>query len=182
MLSPYLLIGEVLKPQGLNGQVKIKPLTDDPKRFLSLDHVYFLENGEYKRVDADLPAARGEFAFLRIGDARDRDGAEMQRGKQIYIDRDNAAELNDDANFIEDLIGCAVVGLDGVKIGALKDILQPGANDVYVISTDRGEMLLPALKMVVPSVDAEQRTITVDQEKLPAFAVWQDENDGEKDA
>lgn len=181
MLSPYLLIGEVLKPQGLNGQVKIKPLTDDPKRFLSLDHVYFAENGGYVRVDADLPAVRGEFAYLRLGDSRSRESAEAQRGRRLYIDRGSAAALGDDANFIEDLIGCAVVGLDGVGIGVLKDVLQPGANDVYVIDTERGEMLLPALKAAVPAVDAERRIVTVDQTKLPAFAVWQDDNDGDKD-
>ncbi len=181
MLSPYLMIGEVLKPQGLNGQVKIRPLTDDPKRFLSLDHVYFLENGAYVRADADLPAVRGEFAFLRIGDSRSRESAEAQRGKTIYIDRAGAAALGSDADYIADLIGCAVIGTDGGKIGVLKDVLQPGANDVYVIDTERGEMLLPALKIVVPTVDAERRIITVDSDRLPAFAVWQDEDDGEKD-
>lgn len=180
MLSPYLLIGEVLKPQGLKGQVKIRPLTDNPRRFMALDHVYFLEESTYVRVKADMPAVRGEFAFLRMGDARSRESAELQRGKMIYIDRDSAAPLDDDANFIEDLIGCHVKTLDGREMGTLTDILQPGANDVYVIETDRGEMLLPALKIVVPSVDAQARVILVDQEKLPAFAVWQDDKDGER--
>ena len=175
MLSPYLLIGEILKPQGLNGQVKLRPLTDDPRRFSALDHAYFCEHGEYRRVTADAPAVRGEFAFLRLDGASSREDAEKQRGQKIYIDRDSAAVLNADANFIEDLIGCAVVGTDGSAIGKLTDIMQPGANDVYVIQTPRGELLLPALKAVVPSVDAEARVILVDADRLPAFAVWQDE-------
>jgi len=72
------------------------------------------------------------------------------------------------------MIGCRLVGHKGREIGRLKDILQPGAQDVYVVTTLEGEMLIPALRHVILSVDTEEKLITVDEDRLSEVAVLAD--------
>lgn len=171
MLSAYLLVGEVLRPQGIKGQVKIKPYTDDPERFEALDHVFIEQEGEYLSVPLEDVQVRPDGVYARLQGAPDRNAAEVQRGWQLYVDRAHARELDENETFICDLIGCAVVDLEGQSIGKITDVLQPGGNDVYVIRTPMGEMLLPALRHVVPEVDVEKGIVRVDASRLPEVAV-----------
>ena len=171
MLSEYLLIGQVLRPQGIKGQVKVRPDTDDPERFLDLETVYLKKGDAYEPVTVDEISVRDDGVYLRLAGAQSRDEAEKQRNLLLYVDRAHAVELGEDETFICDLIGCRVVDLQGNEIGAVKDVLQPGGNDVYVIKTPKGEMLLPALKHVIPTVDVKNGLMTVDEKRLPEVAV-----------
>ena len=81
-----------------------------------------------------------------VGDAN---AVEALRGEKLYVDREHAVELPEDADFIVDLIGCRVTDDEGNDYGKITDVMQPGGNDVYVISGKRGEVLVPALKSVV---------------------------------
>lgn len=177
MLSKLLLIGAVVKPQGIHGQVKIKPLTDDPRRFLALREVLMAKTEAEEPVPIDMEdvSVRDGFVYARLAACVSRNGAETQRGWLLYVRREDAVALDEDQNFIADLIGCLVTDLQGHELGKLKEVLQPGANDVYVIALKRGgTMLLPALKRAVPSVDAERGVITVDENVLDEVAVIED--------
>ncbi len=171
MLSEYLLIGQVLRPQGIKGQVKVRPDTDDPERFLDLETVYLKKGEAYEPVSVDEVSVREDGVYLRLANAQSRDEAEKQRNLLLYVDRAHAVELGEDETFICDLIGCRVIDLQGNELGTVKDVLQPGGNDVYVIKTPKGEMLLPALKHVIPAVDVKGGTMTVDEKRLPEVAV-----------
>ena len=176
MLSEYLLIGQVLRPQGIKGQVKVRPDTDDPERFLDLKTVFIKKGEAYASVPVDEISVREDGVYLRLANAQSRDEAEKQRNWMLYVDRAHAVELAENETFICDLIGCRVVDLQGNELGKLTDVLQPGGNDVYVIKTPKGEMLLPALRHVIPAVDVEQGIVTVDEKRLPEVAVcsWED--------
>lgn len=171
MLSEYLLIGEVLRPQGIKGQVKVRPYTDDPERFLDLKQV-FVKNGDAYAAQpiADV-SVREDGVYLRLSSAQDRDAAEKQRGTALYVDRAHARQLEENETFICDLIGCKVTDMQGNELGKVTDVLQPGGNDVYVIRTPKGEMLLPALKHVIPTVDPTNGIIIVDEKRLHEVAV-----------
>lgn len=171
MLSEYLLIGQVLRPQGIKGQVKVRPDTDDPERFLDLDTVYLDKGGAYEAVSVDEISVREDGVYLRLANAQTRDEAEKQRNWLLYVDRAHAVALNEDETFICDLIGCRAVDTQGRGLGRVTDVLQPGGNDVYVIKTPRGNMLLPALKFVIPTVDVKKGEIVVDEKRLPEVAV-----------
>ena len=171
MLSEYLLIGQVLRPQGIKGLVKVRPDTDDPGRFEDLDAVYIKNGNEYVSVSVDEVSVRDDGVYLRLNGAQTRDEAEKQRNWMLYVDRAHARELAEDETFICDLIGCRVLDTKGNELGKLTDVLQPGGNDVYVFKTPKGEMLLPALKHVIPSVDAEEGIVIVDEKRLPEVAV-----------
>ncbi len=177
MLSKYLLIGTVLKPQGIHGQVKIKPLTDSAQRFLALKEVLVSKNEGAEKVPERIEgiSVREDFVYAHLAASSSRNEAEAQRGWMLYVRREDAVELDEDQNFIADLIGCRVLDSKGNELGKLKEVLQPGANDVYVIALHQGgTMLLPALKRVIPSVDAEQGIITVDETILDEVAVIED--------
>ena len=176
MLSEFLLIGQVLRPQGIKGQVKVRPDTDDPERFLDLETVYLKKGDAYEPVSVDEVSVREDGVYLRLNGVHDRDAAEKQRNLMLYVDRAHAVELGEDETFICDLIGCKVIDLQGNELGTVKDVLQPGGNDVYVIKTTKGAMLLPALKHVIPTVDVKNGTMTVDEKRLPEVAVcdWED--------
>ena len=176
MLSEYLLIGQVLRPQGIKGQVKVRPDTDDPGRFAELETVYLKQGDKYAPVTVDEASVREDGVYLRLNGAQTRDDAEKQRNWLLYVDRAHARQLSEDETFICDLIGCRVVDLAGNELGKVTDVLQPGGNDVYVVKTPKGEMLLPALKHVIPTVDVAQGVVTVDEKRLPEVAVCDWEN------
>ena len=171
MLAEYLLIGEVLRPQGIKGQVKVRPDTDDPWRFEDLEWVYVKKGDSYEKAEIADVSVRDDGVYLRLNGVQDRDAAEKQRGWMLYVDRAHARELAENETFICDLIGCKAVDLSGNEIGVVKDVLQPGGNDVYVIKTPKGEMLLPALKHVVPEIDVEKGLMIIDEKRLPEVAV-----------
>lgn len=171
MLSEYLLIGEVLRPQGVKGQVKVRPDTDDPERFLDLNQVFLKQSDGYTAAPVADVSVRDDGVYLRLQNAQTRDEAEKQRGWMLYIDREHARPLAENETFICDLIGCKAVDTQGREIGVVQDVLQPGGNDVYVIKTPKGEMLLPALKHVVPVIDVKNGIMTVDEARLPEVAV-----------
>lgn len=171
MLSEYLLIGEVLKPQGIKGLVKVRPDTDDPERFLDLEYVFVKKGDTYEKAKVDDVSIREDAVFLRLNNVQDRDMAEKQRGTMLYIDRENAVELTENETFICDLIGCEVKDRQGNVLGKIKDVLQPGGNDVYVVKCKQGEMLLPALLHIVTDVQTENGFVTVDESRLHEVAV-----------
>ena len=172
MLQPYLAIGQVVKPQGVRGEVKVKPLTDDPRRFLDLTQVLMRDGEAYQPRAIGCTRVHDGFAYLQFEGAQDREAAEALRGMLLFVDRANAVPLDEDTNYIVDLVGCEVFDTQQKPIGTLAEVLQPGANDVYVIHTPKGELMIPALKRVVPVVDVAARRIVIDEGVLPEVAVY----------
>lgn len=171
----YLSIGQVLRPQGLKGIVKVRPDTNDPGRFLALDAVYLQnDNQELQKVAVSEVSRRGEFIALRLGDDQSVEAAEKRRDALLYVLRKDAVELKQNENFISDLVACEVIDTKGEVLGTLKEVLQPGANDVYVVGTEKGDLLIPALLKVVLSVDVANKRIIVDEGVLPEVSVLAD--------
>ena len=167
MLEEYLAVGEILRPQGVRGELKIKPLTDNPDRFFDLRHVRL---GDEERALHCLRVNDG-FVYARLEGVYSREAAEALRGKLLYVHRDEAVPLPEDTEFICDLIGCQATDTEGVEHGVLADVLQPGGCDVYVFKGPRGELLVPALKKVVLTVDVREKRIVLDAQGLRETAV-----------
>lgn len=171
MLAEHLIIGQVAKAQGLSGEVKVRPLTDDPARFVDLEEALVERDGALVKVSLEYVRENQGFVYLRIDGAVTRDQAEAQRGLLLYVHRANAVKLPDDHHFIVDLIGCRVEDTSGQVLGTLTDVLQPGANDVYVVKRDDGNLLVPVLNKVVRSVDIINRLIVLDAQVLPEVSI-----------
>lgn len=175
MLSEYLMIGEITKPQGVRGEVKVRPCTCDPERFEGLETVYIEKDGGYAPLGISVNRLGAEAVFMNVEGVTDRDKAEKLRGTMLYIDRAHAVELDEDTNFITDLYGLRGVVDDGRDLGRLADVLQPGGNDVYVFRGPLGEVLVPALKSVVLGVDLQAGEMLLDGKRLDEVAVFDED-------
>lgn len=171
-MNEYLLIGEVLKPQGVRGDVKVRPITCDIFRFEDLEEVYFLKNDAYEKIGVSLVRMDEDAVFLHFDGIDDRNAAETIRGFFLYVDREHAVELDEDENFIVDLIGLKGIDDEGNEYGKLVDVMQPGGNDVYVFRDRRREVLVPALKTAILKVDLIERTMLMSAKRLREVAVF----------
>jgi 16S rRNA processing protein RimM len=173
MLDDYLIIGEILKPQGIRGEVKLRPLTDDPGRFEGLKRVFFKSSQGFEQVDIRVTRIHEDSVYLFIQGVGDREAAEALRGTLLYIDRGHAVKQDEDAEFICDLIGCKAVDTCGNTVGILREVLQPGGNDVYRFETPKGFLMLPALNRVILEVDVSRKHMLLDAERVMEMGVWE---------
>ena len=161
MREEFLRVGVITTTHGLKGEVKVFPTTDDPARFLDLERV-FLDTGKEKK-ELRVSAVRffKNLVIVKF-DGLDRiEDVERWRGKGLYVAREDAVELEEGEYFIADLIGTEVYTKDG-KLGELKDVLQTGANDVYIVDSPQyGEVLIPAIRECILSVDTENNRMDV---------------------
>ena len=155
-MKKFLTIGEITKPHGVKGEVKVFPLTDDINRFKKLKRV-FIEGKEVKVLYVTVGSDR---AIMRLEGCESMDDAEKLRKKTLEVPREEAVKLEEDAYFIEDLKDCVVFDLDGVELGPVAEVIQTGANDVYWIKKPK-ELLIPAIKDVVTKVDVEAGQVII---------------------
>jgi 16S rRNA processing protein RimM len=158
MSRQLLAVGRVVRPHGVRGELLVESLTDFPEHLAEVDIVYVGDEAE----PHPLAAARlhRDQLLLRLADCTDRDSAEQYRGQLVQIEARAAAPLPPGTYYHHQLIGCRVVSDDGDDLGELVDILETGANDVYVVATPDGELLLPAIQTVILDIDLAERRIT----------------------
>lgn len=174
-MQDYLLIGEITKPQGVRGELKLRPVTCDPGRFEGLETAYVKDGEGYRAVSISVRRAGDDAVFLRMEGIETRDDAEKLRGTALYIDRAHAVELDEDSTFLCDLVGLKGVCDDGTEIGKLTEVMQPGGNDVYVFKGTKGEVLVPALKSVVVKVDLAAGVMLLDAARMAEVAVYDED-------
>lgn len=165
MQNEMIRIGLVSNCHGINGEMKITPLTDDINRFKKLKKFYWEKsNGSYQELNCVAARTHQDYVLLRAEEITDRNQAEKIKGHYICVHQDDAIKLPEGRYFIFQLEGLTVIE-DGKIIGTLSEVLQPGANDVYVVKTPESEEIyLPAIKSVVLDVDLEKGEMQV---KIP---------------
>ena len=171
-MKDYLMIGTVLKPQGVRGECKIKPYAADLERFVSWKELFLEDSGVFSPVSCAVSRVHDGFVYAVLGSCKSADDAEKFRGRELYIDRAHASPPESGAFFIADLIGCEASDESGKPVGILTDVLQHGPVDTWVFRTAEGTMMAPALLAVFPTVDPENRRISVVSEKLREVAVF----------
>lgn len=161
-MEEYLQVGVITATHGLKGEVKVYPTTDDPERFEDLETVYLDTGKERKPLTIQHVHYFKQFVLLKFKGYDDISMVEGWRQRPLLVDRAHAVELGEDENFIADMIGLKVVSDTGEELGELTDVLATGANDVYVVKKpDGGELLLPAIKECILSVDLDAGVCTV---------------------
>ena len=170
-MNEYLLIGEVLRPQGVRGEAKIRPYAANPEDFRRWTTLFLQSGTDYAPIACACSRVHDGFVYATLGDCANPDDVEKLRGRRLFIDRAHANALEEDEVYICDLIGCDAVDETGAVVGTLTDVLQHGPVDVYVFRTPRGTMMAPALKAVFPRVDVAARRMDVCAERLQEVAV-----------
>lgn len=158
----YLSIGQIINTHGLRGAVKVYPLTDDISRFEKLKEVYVKENDGLVKYKVESIKFLSSTVSVKLKGVDSEEAANKLRGSYIKVDRKSAVKLPKDTYFICDLIDLEVYDEKGMLLGTVKDVLQTGSNDVYVIQSSGKDILIPALKDIVKKIDLTNKKILVE--------------------
>ena len=157
-----VLIGEVLRPQGVKGELKIYPSTTDLKRFLKLEKIILRHEKIAQHFKLIKARIQMDLVYLTIEGIDSLEQAAKYRGWEVRINRSEVPPLKEGWYYFE-LEGMQVYEGD-LLLGTLSQVLETGANDVYLVKGTKGEICVPALKSVVLNVDVAGRRMDV---KLP---------------
>ena len=151
-MEDLLKVGVITTTHGVRGEVKVFPTTD-PERFLDLEYVILDAGREMKKLEIRNVKFFKNLVILKFDGIDNINDIEMYKGRDLWVPREEAQELDEDEYYIGDLIGMEVV---------LEDNTHFGANDVYVVELpDHQEVLLPAIKECILDVDLEENVMTV---------------------
>ena len=161
-MEKQLQVGVISSTHGVRGEVKVFPTTDDVTRFRQLKKVYLDTGREMLPLEIQNVKFFKQFAILKFKGIDNINDIEKYRGKSLMIDREDAVDLDEDEYFIADMIGMKVYTEDGSEFGTLKDVMETGANDVYIIdSPEHGEVLIPAIRECILDVDMDEERMTI---------------------
>lgn len=168
-MEEMLNIGAIVKPQGIKGQLKVMPYTDDINRYKQLKEV-IIEDKTYRVTGVVIGAPA---VFLSLFGVNDRNLAETFRGKDLYIQRKDAVAPEEDRYFIVDVIGCKVLLENGQEVGEIIEVTQ-AKTDIITVKTKGKTMRFPFLKDLVVSVDVENKKFIVKEKRLKEISVYED--------
>ena len=158
MKKEYLEAGKIVTTHGIRGEVKIMPYTDTPELLCEFDRLFM--GKDKAEIYIDRARVAKNMVIAKIEGIDTVEAAEKYRNKVLFMHRDDL-ELDEDTYFIQDLIDMEVKDVDsGFVYGKITDVLQNGANDVYVIKGDR-EYLVPAIPDVVISTDIDSNIMLI---------------------
>ena len=157
-----LMVGVVTSTHGLKGEVNIFPTTDDVGRYDYLERVLLGDFDDAEELEIENVKYFKGRPILKFRGIDRIEGAERLRGCELYVRREDAIPLEEGEYYVGDLVGCTVFDEDGNEVGVLRDILQTGANGVYVISAPgRNDIMIPAVEEFVLAKDVMNKRITV---------------------
>ncbi|MDD3369545.1 MAG: ribosome maturation factor RimM [Lachnospiraceae bacterium] len=158
----YFRIGNIASTHGIKGEVKVFPTTDDSGRFKKWKKIYMLQGTEYIPMEIESVKYFKQFVILKFKGIDSINDVEKFRGRELYIDRNNAEPCKKNEYYIADLIGLQVFDEGDQFVGELTDVLQTGANDVYVVKmAGEKEVLLPAIKQCILDISMEERKMKI---------------------
>lgn len=155
--SSFIVVGRVVAPWGVKGEMKVEVMTDFPDRFSPMEEVYIdghpvsIERGRWHKGRV----------ILKLASVDSIDAAEKLRGRFLEIPQSRLRPLPEDHYYQFQLMGLEVWTTEGERLGQIADILPSASNDVYVIRGDQGELLIPAIEDVVKSVELEKGRVIV---------------------
>lgn len=161
-MDDLLKVGVITTTHGIRGEVKVFPTTDDAKRFLDLKEIILDTGKEKKTLHIERVKFFKNLVILKFKEFDNINDVEMYRQKGLFVTRENAVPLEENEYFIADLIGLSAVSDEGEDLGELADVLQTGANDIYVVKkAGAADILVPAIKDCIKNIDLEAGRIEI---------------------
>ena len=156
MEKQYLECGKIINTHGIAGAVKLESWCDSPEVLASLETVYFKKGEVYKPVEVLRASVFKRFVLMTLEGITDIDAAAALKETVVYADRDELP-IEEGQHFIADLVGLPVIDADsGKEYGILDDVINTGASDIYVIKSEDGEKMMPAVDEFVKEIDLER--------------------------
>lgn len=161
-MEDLLRVGVIANTHGIRGEVKVFPTTDEKERFKDLKKVILDTGKEQKVLEIQSVRFFKNLVILKFKGIDNINDIEMYKGKDLLVTREDAVPLEEGEYFMADLLDLDVYSDEDEKIGVLYDVMQTGANDVYVVKTEEGkEILLPAIDECILDIDLEESRMTV---------------------
>ena len=147
----WIAVGRIVGAFGVRGQLKVVPTGNSPQRFRQLERLYVGET--HDPYEIEQCQVRRTDALLKLKGIDTREAAVAQRYVYVYVPESEAVELPSGEYFVHQIVGLQVHTTAGEHLGSVEEVLSTGANDVYVVPGPRGEVLIPALKTVIRTID-----------------------------
>lgn len=161
-MLPNLEIGQIVNTFGIKGMVKVKPFTDDIRRFDELKTVYVEKNSNQTEYEIEEVKYHKGMVLIKFKGIDKVEQAEMLRNSYLTVSRDSVEKIEEGRYYIVDLLGLEVYTDEQILLGTLEDIFNTGSNDIYVVKDKQGkQILLPAIQDVVKQIDIENKKIIV---------------------
>lgn len=160
-MEQFFQVGVISSTHGIRGEVKVFPTTDDAGRFQELKHV-ILNTGK-DQIPLEIQSVKffKKFVIIKFKGVDNINDIEKYKGAGLFVSREDAVDLEKDEYYIADLLGMDVLTDDG-EHGILKDVIETGANEVYVVEFENlGEVLLPAIHDCILDVDVQAGNMKV---------------------
>jgi 16S rRNA processing protein RimM len=160
----YLVVGRVLRPHGVRGELRVEIITGFPERLGQHDHFYLAHPDspeEVQRYPAEEMRLHKDSLLLKLAGCDDRDAAELLRDMLVQVPLEEAVPLDEGEYYHFQIVGVQVETESGEQLGQVVEVLETGANDVYLVRGPRGEVLLPAIEDVVRELDLEAKRMVV---------------------
>ena len=149
----YIECGKIINTHGCHGGVKLESWCDSPEVLASFERVFIKKAGAYVELKVKKSAIFKQFVLFDLAGVSDMDAALALKGTVVYADRDDF-ELEEGDYFIADIIGCDVIDADnGTVYGKLSEVVNRGASDIYVVKTEKGEAMIPAVDEFIDRVE-----------------------------
>lgn len=160
--NPELIsVGQIINTQGHRGEVRVWPLTDNPKRFQANDVFVAELNQKTFNLTVDSVRNQKNFLVIKFREIEDMNAAEKMKNALLKIPKDQLIDLPEDTFFIFEIIGMDVYTDEGFYLGKVKDVTQTGSNDLYTVKGESKEYLIPAVKNIVREISREEKKITI---------------------
>ena len=168
-MQDLILIGKILKAQGIKGELKVKPITSKIERFKTLKYAIIdnnMFNIAHVRIGVD------NFVYIIFSEISDRNNAELLKNKEIYINREDRLELSEDEYFIDDLMNSSVIDENNNEIGFVVNVENYGATDIITVNQGMGmSFSFPLIKEVIINFNSDKKLLTLNSTKLAEIKV-----------
>lgn len=167
VMTRWFQVGKIIKPHGLKGEVCVLSDTDFPDERYAKGNTLYMEPADADGGDRIPLVVAGrrrhqQFELLSFEGYHHINDVEPLRGAVLKVPEDQLSELPEDEYYYHEIIGCRVVTDEGTPLGKVKEILAPGANDVWVVETASGkDILIPYIREVVTEVDVDRQRIEI---------------------
>ncbi len=156
------LVGKVLKPRGLKGELKVSIITSFPEHFKELQTLFIQNGQQWESFQVEQVRFSDKFVYLRFNGIQTVEQAALLRNKELYIEAEQLQDLKEDEYYIHDLIGLNVFNEQDQLLGKITNVENFGGNDVYELESTQGDRhLIPAIRDVVKIVDLENKRMTI---------------------
>ena len=160
-MEQHFIIGKIINTHGIKGELKVLPLTDDYNRFKKLKSILVEKNNNLTKCNVSTVKFINNFVILKLDEINTIEQAQAYKECYIKIDRTQAIKLPKHSYFICDIIGIEVFTDNNELLGIIKDVLQTGGSDTYIVDYNGKDLMIPAVKEFVKSIDINNKKMIV---------------------